>query len=243
MRLKIHIIFIILPGIIPLSSCAQTTNQVKTENITNIAAIASGELQADPGNREKWVKMHDILKFFYGDLTKQERQVYRELLSDLVQSPLTSTITSDEPGSRLKITGRISNLNGESLKNAKITVFSTDSHGYYTPYDSITKRMNEPDARIMGFLRTDPRGHFEIFTIRPASYPVPYNGRTVPAHIHLVIEAPGYRKLQLQVVFEDDPAMDDYWRKWAADEGYPILKPEKSGGDFQSSTLVIVLKN
>jgi protocatechuate 3,4-dioxygenase beta subunit len=236
--------------ILTLLSCSstspvvgQTTEQVKTENITNIANIASIELQTDPGNREKWVKMHDILKIFYTELSKQERQVYRELLADLVQSPLTSTIRSDEPGTRLKISGRVSNLNGESVKNAQITVYSADSEGFYTPRDSITKSPNEPDARIMGFLRTDARGHFEIFTIRPASFPIPDNGHLLPAHVQLIIKAPGYQKKQVQMLFEDDPALDDYWRKWATDEGYPALKIEKTGGSFENATLNIVMKN
>jgi len=243
MHSRIHLYICLLYFCLPLFSCAQTTEQVKTENITNLAAIASAELRADPDSREKWVKLHDMLKVFYQDLTVQERQVYREQLADLVQSPLTSTISSDEPGIRLKISGRISNLNGESVHNAQVTVFSTDSHGYYTPWDSIKKRMNEPDARIMGFLRTDPRGHFEIFTIRPGSYPIPYEGRTIPAHVHLVIKAPGYQKKLLQVVFDDDPVMDDFWRQWAAEQGFPILKLEKSGSEYQSGTLNIILKN
>ena len=226
-----------------LASFSQTFDQVKNESITNIAAMANVELQADPGNREKWVKLHDILKFFYRELSKNERQVYREVLADLVQSTVTSTFTTDEPGIRLKITGRISNAAGESVKNAQITVFSTDSEGWYTPYDSIQKRMNEPDARIMGFLRTDARGQFDVFTIRPASYPIPYDGRIVPAHVHVVVKAPGFQKLQLQVLFDDDPALDAYWREWAAKEGFPILKLEKTGTTFQNGTLNIIMRN
>lgn len=226
-----------------LASFSQTFDQVKTESVTNVAAMASAELQADPGSREKWVKLHDILKYFYRELSKNERQVYREILADLVQSTVTSTFTTDEPGVRLKLTGRISNALGESIKNAQITVFSTDAEGWYTPYDSAQKRMNEADARIMGFLRTDPRGQFDIFTIRPGSYPIPYEGRIVPAHIHLVIKAPGYQRLQLQLVFDDDPALDEHWREWAAKDGFPILKLEKTSDKFQSGTINIVLRN
>jgi len=243
MRIFSGTVLILLTATLPLFSRAQTTEQVKTENITNIAAISSIELQSDPTSREKWVKMHDILKIFYTELSKQERQVYRELLADLVQSPVTSTIRSDEPGTRLKISGRVSNLNSESVKNAQITAYSADSYGFYTPWDSITKQPNEPDARIMGFLRTDARGHFEVFTIRPASFPIPDNGHLLPARVYLVIKAPGYPKRQLQVLFDDDPALDDYWRKWAADEGHLILKVEKVGSTFESSLLNIVMKN
>ncbi len=226
-----------------LSSKGQTFDQMKTESITNVAAMASAELQADPGSRDKWVKLHDILKYFYKELSRNERQVYREILADLVQSNVTSTFITEEPGVRLKLTGRISNAAGQSVRNAQVTVYSTDNDGWYTPYDSAQKHMNEADARIMGFLRTDPRGQFDIFTIRPASYPLLYEGSVVPAHIHLVIKAPGYQRLMLQVLFDDDPALNDTWREWAAREGYPILKFEKTSDKFQSAILNIVLKN
>jgi protocatechuate 3,4-dioxygenase beta subunit len=93
--------------------------------------------------------------------------------------------------------------------------FQTDSRGYYTPFDSAQNKMGEPDARLFGFLKTDANGNFEIHTIRPASYPKKYEGRTIPQHIHNNITAKGYANQNLQMVFDDDPAMNDYWRQWA----------------------------
>jgi protocatechuate 3,4-dioxygenase beta subunit len=240
---RLKTIIAVLFTLATLPARTQTFDQVKQESITNVAAMASAELQADPANREKWVKLHDILKFFYRELSKNERQVYRELLADLVQSTVTSTFTTDEPGIRLKITGRVSNSAGESVKGAQITIYSTDSDGWYTPYDSIQKHMNEADARIMGFLRTDPRGQFDIFTIRPASYPILYDGRVMPAHLNIVIKAPGYPKKQLQVMFDDDPALDAYWRDEATKEGYPVIQLQRTSDSFQSGTLNIILRN
>jgi protocatechuate 3,4-dioxygenase beta subunit len=68
--------------------------------------------------------------------------------------------------------------------------------------------MGEPDARLFCFLKTDENGNFEIRTIRPASYPMQYNGRTIPQHIHNNITARGYTGRNLQMVFEDDPAYE-----------------------------------
>lgn len=234
---------IILLFCIPINASAQTDAQVKSENITTIANLAGSELQSDPGNREKWIKLHNILKVFYQDLTVQERQVYRELLTNTVQSSITVATSPEEPGGRISINGHISNLNGEPYRNVLLVISSTDSHGYYTPWDSVTRKLNEPDARIMGFLRTDNRGNFEILTTRPASYPMLDNGRVVPAHIHLQISAPGLPKKRIQALFDDDPALDDYWRPWAAREEYPIMKLEKNEKGVLAWKLNFILKN
>ena len=52
-----------------------------------------------------------------------------------------------------------------------------------------------------------------------------YNGRLIPQHIHFNINAKGYSNQNLQIAFEDDPAMKDiYWKEWAAKANYPIIK-------------------
>lgn len=83
--------------------------------------------------------------------------------------------------------------------------------------------MMENDPRLEGFLTTDANGGFEIHTVRPANYPRQYKGRTIPQHVHLVTTADGFQVSALQVVFKDDPVMDDYWVEWAKEAGFPIV--------------------
>ena len=47
--------------------------------------------------------------------------------------------------------------------------------------------------------------------------------RLIPAHVHLEVSAEGHANRKLQLVFDDDPRMNDAWRRWAADEENPIL--------------------
>jgi hydroxyquinol 1,2-dioxygenase len=69
-------------------------------------------------------------------------------------------------------------------------------------------------------LRTDDQGRLRFRTVLPVSYPIPTDGPVGkmllatgrhpwrPAHIHFMIEAPGYERLITHVFREDDPYLD-----------------------------------
>ena len=146
----------------------------------------------------------------YVKLTVAERIRLRKVLEQYGIWSTGVLYTANEPGTKIIIKGHVTNAQGKPIANASIHIFQTDSHGYYTPLDSAEKKMGEPDARLFCFLKTDSNGNFEINTIRPASYPLQYNGRTIPQHVHNNITAAGYKDKNLQMVFDDDPAMNDY---------------------------------
>ena len=97
--------------------------------------------------------------------------------------------------------------------------------------------MGENDARLFAYLKSDVKGNIELKTIRPASYPKKYNGRSIPQHIHFNISASGYKDKNIQMVFQDDLVMDAYWQKWARDADFPIVKlsylKDKTVGNFE----------
>ena len=99
--------------------------------------------------------------------------------------------------------------------------------------DAATGKMGENDARLFAFVQSDAAGNVALKTIRPASYPKQYKGRTIPQHIHFDVSAEGYAPLKIQMVFDDDPAMDAYWREWAVNLGYPVVAVSKGKGVFE----------
>lgn len=123
------------------------------------------------------------------------------------------TITAkEEPGERLVVSGVVYGTDGKTpLAGASVYVFHTDAKGLYTPGPNNDNR----NPRLRGYMRTDAQGRYEYSTIRPASYP---NTR-VMAHIHYVVNAPGYKERIFEIVFEGDPFIDDRIRADAAKEG------------------------
>lgn len=170
---------------------------------------------------------YDALHFFlvdhYMDLTGFERRELREALEKHAVWSIETTCPATEPGAKIILHGQLTDENGNPLPGERIHVFHTNYQGYYAPTDSASGKMGENDARLEGFLTTDSLGRFELHTIRPASYPKQYQGRTIPAHVHMVVAVPGFREENFQVVFEDDPAMTTYWVAWAQKLSNPIV--------------------
>ena len=141
--------------------------------------------------------------------------------------PSSSSITlvnDSEPGQRLTIHGRVVGEGGKPVPGARLHIYQTDASGRYTP----DKPMDEPHARLAGWLRTDQDGRFELHTIRPGGYPKAVRlgdrDRKIPAHIHIDVEADGYAPRKVQVVFSDDPLLSDpYWQDWVKKQGHPVV--------------------
>ena len=105
--------------------------------------------------------------------------------------------------------------------------------------------MDEPHARLSGRLVTDARGGFEVHTIRPGGYQrtVTLGGvqRHIPAHIHIDASASGHPERRVQVVFSDDPLLDEpYWRHWVSSLKQPVVTPELQGQDVVAYAVVVL---
>lgn len=222
--------------IITVSLCcnAQSNNDIK-EKIAKAEAV----LKQHPQDQTDWQQLYALIDENYTKLTATERERLRKLLEQYGTWATGTTYTANEPGIKIIVNGRVVDTQGKPIANASLHIFQTDSRGYYTPLDSAEKKMGEPDARLFCFLKTDNNGNFEIHTIRPASYPIKYGGRTIPQHIHNNITAAGYSPKYLQMVFDDDPDMNDYWRQWASNNGFPILKLNNASP--RTATVEIVL--
>jgi len=159
--------------------------------------------------------------------------------------PPDSSITligDSEPGQRLTIHGRVVGESGKPVAGARLHVYQTDASGRYTP----GKPMDEPHARLAGWLCTGKDGNFELHTIRPGGYPKAVRlgdrERKIPAHIHIDVTVDGYVPRKVQVVFSDDPLLSDpYWQDWARTQGHPVItvRQAKAG---QVAELVLALR-
>ncbi|HZX74055.1 MAG TPA: hypothetical protein VFE57_06530 [Cyclobacteriaceae bacterium] len=182
-----------------------------------------------------------LLNAQYEKLTKDDRTRIRTILNNTNFSTI-NTYSSVERGSRIVIKGKVVDKNQSPIAGARIITFQTDASGSYAPSDSITKRMSEPDSRLYGALRTDQHGNFEIHTVRPGAYPMKYEGRFIPQHVHVNVSVQGFQPVALQMVFDDDPALkDNYWREWAKGLGFPVLKLVPVNG-VQTATHIIILQ-
>lgn len=151
-------------------------------------------------------------------------------------------MSADEPGQRLVVHGRVVDDTGKPTVHAELHVYQTDTTGRYTR----ERPMDEPHARLTGWLRTDEAGHFELNTIRPGGYPKALRlgdrDRKIPAHIHIDLTALGCAPRKVQVVFADDPLLrDPYWQRWVKEQQQPVVSVTQEGS-VQAATLVLRLE-
>lgn len=122
----------------------------------------------------------------------------------------------DTDGPPVLLTGRVTNVSGDPVANAVLNVWETGPEGLYEQQDP-----NQPEMNLRGRFKTDENGEYKIKAVRPVSYPIPFDGPAGdllqwtgrhpyrPAHIHMVIEAEGYRKLISQIYDSSDPYIDN----------------------------------
>lgn len=189
------------------------------------------DLLAHPKDYSKYQNLAFLISHQFSELSPKERIEIRNFLADHTKFSEIHINPPQEPGIPITIRGIVYNARGVALKNVRLLVFHTDASGYYTPDDIIKKTMNEPDARLFGYITTNDSGWYSFTTIHPGSYPNKYEGRFIPQHIHFEIKHPGYKNFSIQMAFEDDPAMKDlYWKKWAADLHFPVIRFVKETG-------------
>ena len=130
----------------------------------------------------------------------------------------------EEPGERLIVSGKVCGPDGKSrLKGVSVYVYHTDINGYYSENTT-----NNSNPRLRGWMRTDAAGRYEFNTIKPGPYP----DARVPAHIHYVVSAPGYKERVFEIVFEGDPFISERMKSDAENE-YSMfsIRPAKRGDD------------
>jgi hydroxyquinol 1,2-dioxygenase len=119
-------------------------------------------------------------------------------------------------GEPLIVTGTVAAPDGRPLADAIVDVWHSDDDGHY----DVQKGGGADAPAMRARFRADGAGRFRFWTIKPAAYPIPDDGTVGdmlkaqgrhpwrPAHVHFMIEAPGFRKLVTHVFVAGDPYLD-----------------------------------
>jgi len=105
----------------------------------------------------------------------------------------------DAAGTITHISGRILDVDGQPISDAKVEIWQCDSHGRYHYVDDRNPAPLDPDFQGYGTTVSARDGGYRFRTIRP----VPYPGRT--AHIHFTVTAPRGRRLVTQMYIAGEP--------------------------------------
>ncbi|HVV08531.1 catechol 1,2-dioxygenase [Amycolatopsis sp.] len=148
-------------------------------------------------------------------------------LPDQPKLPSVSTLPmrSDEKGKPLVFTGQVRDTDGNPVAGAELDLWQADDEGYYSGFAP-----HLPEGNLRGVVVSDGHGRFEVTTIQPAPYRIPTDGPTGglieaagwhpwrPAHLHLIVRAPGHRNITTQLYFQGG--------RWVDDDVAQATKPE-----------------
>lgn len=146
----------------------------------------------------------------------------------------------NDKGRRLTVNGIVYKADGTPAPNVVIYVYHTDQTGVY-PKKGNEKGWGQRHGYIRGWMKSNEKGEYKFFTLRPAAYP----GRQAPEHIHVTIKEPGKNEYWIdEYVFDDDPLLTEKERKACQDRGGSgIIKVKNVGNTLKAERNIYLGKN
>ena len=106
-------------------------------------------------------------------------------------------------------------LDGTSVSDAVLDIWQAPANGMYENTDP-----SQAEFNCRGRLRAASDGNYRFWTVKPVPYPIPKDGpaglildaaqrhNMRAAHIHVIVEAPGYEKVISELFVAGDPYID-----------------------------------
>ena len=123
-----------------------------------------------------------------------------------------SIVRGPTAGTPIFVNAWVRDAQGHAVSGADVDVWHTSADGYYENQDPAQADMN-----LRGRFTTDGAGHIAFRSVKPSGYPIPLSGpvgallraqgrhNMRPAHIHFMINKPGFKTQFSQVYSSDDP--------------------------------------
>lgn len=127
-----------------------------------------------------------------------------------------ANIAEQEAGVPAWVHGRVLDLEGRPIADAELDVWQNGDNRLYAVQDP-----DAPDDHLRGKFRTDKDGSYAFLAVRPVPYTLPTDGpvgRMInatarhpwrPAHIHVVVRAPGHQTLTTHIFDAESTHIDD----------------------------------
>jgi len=124
-------------------------------------------------------------------------------------------IANGAKGAPCVVSGQVRGLDGSPVAGAVIDVWQADEDGFYD-----VQRPGQPGPQARAQLTSGSDGRFHFRSILAHCYPIPHDGPVGdlltalgrhpwrPAHLHFMIEAPGFERLITHVFRRGDPYLD-----------------------------------
>ncbi|MDZ4102799.1 MAG: intradiol ring-cleavage dioxygenase [Hydrogenophaga sp.] len=136
-------------------------------------------------------------------------------VEDAPHIELGGDVAQGAKGLPCEVRGTVRGLDGAPVPHAHIEVWQADAEGLYD-----VQRSDCDAAQARGVLQADAQGRYHFTSILAEAYPIPDDGPVGdmlkatkrhpwrPAHLHFLIQAPGYQTLITHVFRNGDQYLD-----------------------------------
>lgn len=119
-------------------------------------------------------------------------------------------------GDQVVFSGRIRDPQGRPVRGAVMDIWQTAANGLYSNQDP-----KQPDYNLRAQMKIGDDGRYLFSTVKPSPYTVPDDGpvgellRAMgrrpwrPSHLHIIIEAKGFKPIVTELFPSDDPYLDN----------------------------------
>jgi catechol 1,2-dioxygenase len=125
------------------------------------------------------------------------------------------SIAEHAGGTPVLVRGRVLSTQGAPIAGAELDIWQNGDNGLYTVQDP-----EAPEAHLRGRYLSRENGSYAFVGVRPLPYTIPHDGPVGamldaarrhpwrPAHIHMILTAPGYQRLQTHIFDSESPYLD-----------------------------------
>lgn len=137
-------------------------------------------------------------------------------VADAPERSLGDTISLDGKGALCRYSGRVLDIDGKPIPNARVDVWSDNEDGFY----DVQQPGIQPAMNNRGVFQTDDEGRYWFTGIKPVSYPIPNDGPVGqmlehlgrhpyrPAHMHFLVSADGFERTTTHIFVSGDKYLD-----------------------------------
>lgn len=120
-------------------------------------------------------------------------------------------------GEPLWFNALVKDSDGRPVEDARVDIWQADADGFYDVQDA---GWSPDNTKLRGVFRTDTQGRVSGRSVLPKSYPIPMDGPVGamitathrhpmrPAHMHFMIQKPGFERLVTHVFVDGDDYLD-----------------------------------
>ena len=131
------------------------------------------------------------------------------------QRHYAESIAEGSAGTPALVRGRVLDQAGRPIAGAELDIWQNGDNGLYAVQDA-----DAPETHLRGRFSSREDGSYAFVGVRPVPYTIPHDGPVGamlaatrrhpwrPAHIHMIVTAPGYQRLQTHIFDADSPYLD-----------------------------------